>query len=67
MVLCVTSSMHERSKHPLYCIIKDGGVGLMLASPGTSAKAMSLKESILLVGNVCDPFVVEVVNIQSSF
>jgi hypothetical protein len=66
VVLCVTSSMHECSKHPLYYIIKDQGVGLMLVSPCISAKAMSKRESILLVGNVCDPFVVDVVNILLS-
>jgi hypothetical protein len=48
----------------ILCIVssKMGGVGLMLASLGTSVKAMSLRESILLVSNVCDPSVVEVVN-----
>jgi hypothetical protein len=55
--------MHECSRHPLYYIIKDRGVGLMLASPSTSVKATSLKEYVPLVGSVCDLFAMMVVNI----
>ncbi len=63
MVSCVTSSTHKCFGHPLYHIIKDRGVRLMLASSSTSAKAMSLRKFVPLIGNVCDPCAVEVMNI----
>ncbi len=55
MVLSLTSSTYVCSEHPLYYIIKDRGVGLMLASPSTGVKA--------IVGSVCDLSTMVVVNI----
>ncbi len=51
-ILCIVSSKRG-----------EGGRGLILTSPSTSAKAMSLREFVPLVGNICDLSIVVAVNI----